>query len=185
MSRTIRTSRQSGPARHRESEVRSGEAGGQAQSYNLRRPSADAGGASSQTGQAIFPMVLILTAVFGLLGVTFAGITYLQSLLSSQRAYAEIALQAAASGADDALLRVARNSAYTVVGATVDVDGVVATVDVTDSVAPGTDCGNPNLGCKIIDAEAEHRNVNRSLRVIVEVAPSGATRVLSRQESVN
>lgn len=140
---------------------------------------------SRQTGQAIFPLVLILTAVFGLIGVTFAGITYMQSLLSSQRAYAEIALQAAASGADDALLRIARNSMYTAAGTTVNVDGVVATVDVTDSAAPGTDCGNPNLGCKIIDVEAEHRNVTRALRVIVEIAPTGATRVLSRQESVN
>ena len=144
---------------------------------------------NAQRGQAIFPLVLILTAVFGLIGVTFAGVAYLQSLLSSQRAFAEVALQAAASGVDDALLRIARDSTYRTTALMpptydLDVDGVTATVAVNDAAAGS--CGtDSNLTCIDIDATASRRNVTRSLEVIVEVSPSGATRVLSRRETVN
>lgn len=164
---------------------------GQAQRHNSGRLSAKTTSRNSSTGQAIFPLVLILTAVFGLIGVTFAGVAYLQTLLSSQRAFAEQALQASASGVDDALLRLARNSTFYRPGPTayaLDVANssttVTANITVDDAVANA--CGAVSeLNCVEIYSTATRRNVTRSLEVIVEISPSGATRVLSRQEVVN
>lgn len=131
-----------------------------------------------QRGQAIFPLVLVLTVVFGLIGVTFAGTSYLQSLLSSQRAFAEQALQATASGIDDALLRIARDKNWVSAGYTIDVDGVIATVTVTESMPGGRTL-------KTIDSTATFHKVTRSLRVIVEVSSSGGTKILSREEVIS
>jgi hypothetical protein len=134
-------------------------------------------GRNSNRGQAIFPLVLILTAVFGLIGAAFAGAAYLQSLLSSQRAFAEQALQAAASGVDDALLRIARNRDWTDnMGYTVSVDGIDADVTVTDTTGMGTQLQ------RTIESTATQRGVTRGIEVIVEVSPNGGTKVLSRQE---
>lgn len=137
---------------------------------------------SASSGQAIFPLVLVLSAVFGMIAVTFAGVAYLQSLLSSQRAFAEQALQAATSGVDDALLRIARDRTWTQTGPgyTLAVDGITSTID----VASTADCGSAQT-CRTVTSEATHRGVTRTLIVVVEVSPSGATRVLSRTEATN
>ncbi len=162
---------------------------GQAQRHNSGRLSAKTISRNSSTGQAIFPLVLILTAVFGLIGVTFAGVAYLQTLLSSQRAFAEQALQASASGIDDALLRLARNSAFYEPAIDYDLDvansSTTVTANITVDDATGM-CGTSSmLRCVEIYSTATRRNVTRSLEVIVEISLSGATRVLSRQEVVN
>lgn len=138
-------------------------------------------------GQALLPMVLILTGVLGLLGVTFASIAYLQSLLSSQRAFAEFAYQAAASGIDDGLLRLARDKDYlATMGYTLSVGTaptvVVATVTITST--PGASGCSTMLTCRTINSEATYRRVVRTLEAVVEITGSGATRVLSQSESV-
>ena len=132
------------------------------------------------SGQAILPLILVLTGVLGLIGVTFAGITFLQSTLSAQRAFAERAYQAAESGVDDALLRLARNGSYTSAGYTVDVNGVTADVSVSDT--PGASGCSTMLTCRTIDSEAAVRGVTRTMQAVVEVTASGGTRVLIREE---
>src|SRR3989344_436110 len=113
---------------------------------------------SAMAGQAIFPLVLILTAVFGLIAAAFAGAAYLQTLLSSQRAFAEQALQASASGVDDALLRIARDGNFLSVGYTLTVDGIDADV----VVASGGSCASGQT-CRTITSEATQRGVTRSI----------------------
>ena len=70
----------------------------------------------------------------GLIGVTFAGAGYIQSLLAGQRAFAEQARQAAASGVNDALMRIVRDRTWTNAGGyQVTSNGATATVTVADS----------------------------------------------------
>ncbi|MBI4134140.1 MAG: LamG domain-containing protein [Candidatus Terrybacteria bacterium] len=102
-----------------------------------KHPDIDSGYAKSGqalAGQAIFPLVLVLTLVLGLIGVTFAGAGYIQSLLAGQRAFAEQARQAAASGVNDALIRIVRDRTWTNAGGyNVTSNGATATVTVQDS----------------------------------------------------
>lgn len=125
---------------------------------------------SPQRGQALFPLVLVLTALLGLIGVTLAGAGYAQSVVAAQRAFAEQAKQAAQAGVDDALLRIARNPAWRNPGGyALNLNGVQAVVTVT---------GDP----VVIDAAATVRDVQRKLRVVVEVSSSGGIQILSREE---
>src|SRR3989344_6226404 len=64
---------------------------------------------STDSGQALLPLVIVLVLLIGVLGATLAATGFLQTKLSGQRVSAEIARQAAYSGVNDALLRITRN----------------------------------------------------------------------------
>jgi type II secretory pathway component PulK len=141
-------------------------------------------------GQAILPLVLVFVLVLGIIAATLAAAAFIQTQLSGQRAFVEQARQAAQGGVNDALIRIARDKTWTATtdispcsggtGYPVSSGNVTACVKVMD-----TSTISPPRTRRTIEATATVRNVTRKLRVEVEVSPSGALTILSREERTN
>jgi hypothetical protein len=140
-----------------------------------------------QRGQAILPLVLVLAVILGLIGITLAGTSYVQTLLSGQRTFAEQARQTAQSGINDALLRITRDKNWGTDSDPNATESNPATYTLTvgsfssDVSVDRSLSANGRL-VRTIVSSATVRNVQRGFRVVVEVSSSGGVHIVSREE---
>lgn len=128
---------------------------------------------SRKAGQAALGMVLLIGGVIVLIASTMAFLvfSYLNSTFgyqASQRAYA-----AAASGADDGVMRLLRNKDFSSAGYSLPVGSSTATVSITQN--------SPASRQVTIDSQATVSFYSRRIKTIADVnATSGEVTVISR-----